>query len=94
MEPSIAAIYKPNQNPERFFGGGLQYKQLVGMNFEQLAHAFDGRIKSWFVNPIRLLIGDKIGPNGFQVTQQCCMLIDILRAYPNINSLRGESPIL
>lgn len=72
-------------NPERNFGGGKLYKDIQKMSFEEAVQAFKGRIKSWFLNPASPIVkeGERSIPNGFQVIQACCIVIDLLSQYVN-----------
>lgn len=78
--------FVPNPNPDRSFGGGKYYRDVVKMSFEDSVRSFDGRIKDWFLNPANPQVQkDNNGsiPNGFQVTQACCIVIDVLTQYTN-----------
>ncbi len=94
-----------NPNPEKNFGGGKLYQDIQKMLFDEAVIAFEKRIKSWFLDPANPLIreGETSIPNGFQVTQASCIVIDVLSQYINdlpasrateyIEFLKGLDPL-
>lgn len=78
-------MFKSNPNPEKTFGGGKHYQDLISMTFEEVVTAFEGRVKDWFIRPVTVLVKDNntVSPNGFQITQACCVVIDLLSQFRN-----------
>ena len=81
----VSVNLTPRPNPNKHFGGGKKYKDITMMSFTETVKAFDARIKDWFLNPANPQVQENQTsiPNGFQVTQACCIAIDLLVQYTN-----------